>query len=293
MSCFGPRWHLPHWSSWHPPENLVMGTGSANAVPHQPGVYRIRSTDPHRMAYFGESDDLAGRLVGDWSGVNELVRTSAKTSDGPIQFLAFKRSSVGSYEASWAADPGPLPYDLTDKREREALERCLGWLCRKRAGVSPLANYSRSGQGHRLLRRDDEYTGKSWSISTGALCPQSRPPHSTVWMGRRWTNLISHGELKRGLTTCLQRRYRKYPALYKILSATLDELLMVGFRQSAREGLLEVLRKLPGRPVGAWSPLPEFSLTCHCYELRADLVGAHYCCSGKVPPYRWKGTLDG
>lgn len=308
MECLSRNFHQLPWSRWHLPEKLSRGDSGPQSgpqgVPRRPGTYRIRLRGFGFLAYVGESSNLADRLVGHWSDVNDTGKVEARSRSQQFQHLVEKKLLVRSpYEVSWAAAPGPHPYDLSSKREREALERCLGWLCRKETGRSPFGNYARAGIGNQLLS-DVMPDGTPVTVraagfmhrGAAALRSKGRPPGDRRWMGRLWSKPVSHGQLSQGgpdrPTGPLLSRSRRGPGLYKILGGS-GKLMEVGYRSHIGQDLAGILNRLPKSYRGSWSPLRRKTLKLEALELVGDLIGAFYHESGSVPARQFDSAAGG
>jgi hypothetical protein len=103
-------------------------------------------------------------------------------------------------------------------------------------------------------------------------------------MGIRWTDFITENQAGHTNPSEFDAKHlARGPALYKILSSDLEEVLMVGGVQSAESGVREKLKELPRYPVGAWAPLRRAIFKYERRELRDDLLGGYYCKRGRPP----------
>jgi len=298
MDCIDRDFHQLLWSEWVQPRKLVKGGPLPEGVPREPGVYRIRVASEPVIAYFGESGNLADRVVDTWQDVNNIG--SAHRRETVFRHLA--ETSVG-YLISYCIDVGPHPYDLTSKRERRCLERCLCWLCRRETGLSPFGNYSRAGQGNQLIS-DTTEAGNPKEVhapglvhpSTRALRPEGREPAHKHWMGRRWCEPVTYRQLKRAGSGSpegfVAKEMGRGPAVYKLLDES-GELLKVGSRKHAWQGVQSLLYDCPNGFVAAWSPLPRKALKLEAREIIDDILGAYYFETGQMPTYQFKTVYDG
>jgi hypothetical protein len=296
MDCLNEDFHQLLWSEWVQPRKLVKGGPLPEGVPPEPGVYRIRVAGRPVMAYFGESGDLADRLIETWQDVNQ---TRGRGREDVVRHLAKK--SVG-YSISYCTDVGPHPYDLTSKRERECLERCLGWLCRRETGLSPFGNYSRAGIGNQLIS-DTTKAAHPKEVpapglvhpSTRALRPEGREPAHKRWMGLRWSEPCAHRQLTRAGNESpegfIAGKMDQGPAVYKLLGES-GELHMVGSCMHAWQGVRSILSDCPNDFVAAWTPLPRKALKLEAREIIDDILGAYYFETGQMPTYQFKTVYD-
>jgi hypothetical protein len=249
------------------------------------------------MAYIGESGNLADRLVGTWQDVNQ---TRGRRRENVFRHLA--ETSV-AYRISYCTDAGPHPYDLTSERERRCLERCLGWLCRRETGLSPFGNYSRAGQGNQLISDTTEagnpkeaYAPGLVHPSTRALRPEGHEPSHKRWMGLRWSELLTYGQLKKGghgsPEGFIAEEMNRGPAVYKLLDES-GELLKVGSRKHAHRGVQSLLYDCPKGFVASWTPLPRKALKMEAREVIDDILGAYYFETAEMPIYQFKTVYDG
>ena len=312
MTCLGEDFHDLPWSQWHRPRKIYKGPKVQPGVPREPGVYRIRIGD--LLAYLGESSNLARRLVDDWGDLNTARGQPAKSRKDPFRRLVNLASEMqGHYEVSWASGPGQWPYDLSEKAHRECLERCLGWIYRRKTGRSPLANYARPGEGPGRCRRPGEggqlvsgttsrghpteiLPSGAVHVGTRALVFEGRDPRSKLWMGLSWTKPECQEKISSWKAPGLPglEEAGKGPGLYKILGAEKGRLLFVGWSHHVAIRLREVMENLgqvEDQLRGAWCPLPRKVLKLECLELLGDLIGAHYCETGTVAPYQFAGVV--
>ena len=302
MTCLGEDFHDLPWSQWHRPRKIYKGRKVQPGVPREPGVYRIRIGD--LLAYLGESSNLARRLVDDWGDVNRVGSRPAKSRGDAFRYLAKLSSEMQeSCEVSWASGSGPWPYDLSDKAHRESLERCLGWICRRRTGRTSIGNYARAGKGSQLVS-DTTGSGHPKEVSpaglihvgTRALISEGRDPSSRRWMGRNWTVPQPRGELDMWEAPGLpeMKRAGQGPGLYKILRPGDGQLLFVGYGRHVAGSLGEAMgsiERAEDETIGSWCPLPRKVLKLECLELLGDLIGAHYYETGSVAPYQFAGVV--
>ena len=297
-----PKLPPASWSQWYMPENLHKGQKRNPGVPREPGVYRIRIAD--HLAYFGESANLARRIVGGWGGVNETDGRPSRNRTDIFRHLAKVSEELGSdCQISWASGSGPWPYDLSSKRERESLERCLGWLSRRATGRSPLGNYARASKGSQLVyqpivdNQPQEIRPRGLAHpGTRALRSDDSDPEDKRWMGCPWTTLTREEDLDPweapGLSGLEESGFG--PGLYKAFTSN-RTLLFVGYGQNVVQSLKRVLGDLERRethPIGSWSPLRRKVLKTEVLELIGDLIGALYHETGEMPKYQFRGIIN-
>lgn len=296
-SIFDSNWGNLRWHPYTSP-----GAGSFGPVPEDPGVYRIRSSDPVFMCYIGESNDLSDRISGHWDKVNDLDQEIAGSYGSRMEFLVRLRQMIGDYEISWATESCSDAHDLADGQQREALERELLWRCRLQSRSSALANHARTCSGNELVDLGSKMIdGQVFGLDS--IYPSSRPlrscgndPRERGWMGLNWTKLFSHSDLG-GLPSSPKSMLKwqtRGAGLLKLLGPN-RRLLWLGYAQRSRIGLQQALNDLPEKiknPVGAWHPLGRLTQRYRFEELRDDLIGASHHRTGHAPLLQFIGEID-
>lgn len=282
------------WTRWIPVDKLTSVSCREGFVPELASVYRIRTHCPLRLAYVGESGNLAVRVMGNWYLAGDTDSSSA-SGDAALQHVHrwLERTGDDSCEISWVLQCPRWSNGLRDKQERRACERYFTWLYRLETGRSAFANHGRATRGgNRRIDYDEEQGDEHWRWRPDPIRPSRRPlldeglpPYAAGWMNGSWTPLMSHREIKRGgwyQEVPQFRLERLNPGIYKVLDPALNQVLQVGYRSKMRKGILRVLREVPGQPVAAWWALPEGTFEYQCRELADDIVGACYARYGRA-----------
>ncbi|MCS4038741.1 hypothetical protein [Salinibacter ruber] len=302
MGCLDEDFHGLPWSRWYRPSKVHKGPKVQPGVPKEPGVYRVRIGNS--LAYLGETGNLARRLVDDWGDLNTASSQPAKSRGDAFRHLVDLSTEMqGHYKVSWASGPGQWPYDLSDKAHRESLERCLGWIYRRRTGRTSFGNYARAGKGGQLVS-DTARTGHPKEVlpaglvhvGTRALVSEGRGPSSRQWMGLNWTEPRPRGELDVWEAPGLpgMKKAGQGPGLYKILRPGDEQLLFVGYGRHAAGSLNEAMGSIEhveDKTIGSWCPLRRKVLKLECLELLGDLIGAHYHETASVATCQFAGVV--
>jgi len=192
---------LLNWSAWRP----LVGAARDSAIPHAPGLYRIRRVGREDLDYVGQTGrSLRGRL-GMLRGIYAEIMPYADPHTAGPALWALHRAVGCEFEALTVSVEGSTPW-------RKGLEALAIALYRQEHGRSPTVEFGRMPHGYRASSSYNRRLLEAGRVYRGGACegieashapgippvgPLAGDPQGPEWGGHAWSPWVLLSEIRK------------------------------------------------------------------------------------------------
>lgn len=267
---------------WLPWRTLDPSAGELDALPTEPGVYRVWHPDYDELVYIGETGrSLRGRVRALARGVY-ADRMPYRDPHTAAPCLWAIRAEHGPELAVSVATPGAAD----TKRARKGFEAALIAVHRRDVGTSPTANFARMIPGYTQssYRKDGERGGPR---TDGEADPHTAAgvdplpwtdwasPTAGSWMGLEWTSPLPLADIDTAVPTT--------NGVYRLWDTSAPPLEYIGQSANLKSRLYRHRRQRDGSLRVSYATLPACDTRHTHEEIETDLIGAHWLATTASP----------